>query len=83
MQIASSCFNARGLPVPPLTISMVRTFVLYVPLAVWANWLWGYPGIFAATAFTNVVVGIAAWWWNRLSVERASSEMAREPLAAG
>ena len=36
MQIAGSCFNARGLPVPPLVISVVRTFVMYVPLAVWA-----------------------------------------------
>jgi len=83
MQIASSCFNARGLPVPPLTISVVRTFALYVPLAIWANWLWGYVGIFLATAFTNVFVGIAAWWWNRLSVERMSSKLAEgHPEAA-
>lgn len=76
MQIASSCFNARGLPVPPLTISVVRTFIMYIPLAIWANWLWGYTGIFLATAFTNVIVGIGAWWWNRASVQQASARPA-------
>lgn len=75
MQIASSCFNARGLPVPPFTISVVRTFVMYVPLAIWANGLWGYQGIFLATAFTNVVVGLAAWRWNQRSVDRDSAAM--------
>ena len=82
MQIASSSFNARGLPVPPLTISVVRTFVLYVPLAIWANSQWGYVGIFVATAFTNVLVGTIAWWWNRLSVDRASSELSATPMEA-
>ena len=73
MQIASSCFNARGLPAPPLAISIIRTLVLYVPLAIWANWMWGYTGIFVATAVTNVLVGTAAWWWNRVSVERTAA----------
>lgn len=71
MQVASSSFNARGLPVPPLSISIVRTLVVYIPLAIWADSLWGYTGIFLATAFTNVLVGTAAWWWNRASVASA------------
>ena len=73
MQVASSSFNARGLPAPALTISIVRTLVVYIPLAIWADWLWGYVGIFLATAFTNVFVGIIAWWWNRASVARAAA----------
>lgn len=73
MQIASSCFNARGLPAPPLAISIIRTLVLYVPLAIWADWMWGYTGIFIATAVTNVLVGTAAWWWNHASVERTAA----------
>ncbi len=71
MQVASSCFNARGLPAPPLAISFVRTFALYIPLSIWADGLWGYTGIFLATAFTNVLVGLAAWWWNRASLAGA------------
>lgn len=81
-QIANSCFNARGLPVPPLTISVVRTFALHVPLAIWANSMWGYVGIFLATAFTNVLVGIVAWWWNQQSVGRTSAALSRATLKA-
>ena len=79
MQVASSSFNARGLPGPALVISIVRTVVVYIPLAIWANWLWGYVGIFLATAATNVVVGIIAWRWNRASVARLS--LAANPTA--
>ncbi len=71
MQIASSSFNARGLPMPALIISVVRTFVVYVPLAVIADRYWGYVGIFVATALTNVVVGVIAWYWNQQSVQKA------------
>ena len=38
---------------PALTISVVRTFVFYVPLCIVGNALWGYVGIFIATAVTK------------------------------
>ena len=82
MQVASACFNARGKPMPALTIAMLRTFVFYIPLSIAGNALWGYVGIFAATALTNVVVGAVAWYWNRVSVGRAvARETAREAAA--
>ena len=71
MQVAIACFNARGRPMPALTISAVRTFVFYIPLVIVGNSLWGYVGIFVATAITNVVMGAVGWQWNRVSVNRA------------
>ena len=71
MQVASSSFNARGKPMPAFIISIVRTVVVYVPLAIIADAYWGYAGIFIATATTNVVVGSVAWYWNRRSVTNA------------
>ena len=79
MQIASSSFNARGLPMPALIISVVRTVVVYVPLAIVADIYWGYVGIFIATAVTNVVVGVVAWRWNQHSV---IEHMGRQAKAA-
>ena len=73
MQVASTCFNALGRPAPPLIIALLRTFVMYVPIAIAANWMWGYAGIFAATAVTNVVMGTIAWDWNRRAVRAGSS----------
>ena len=70
MQVATSCFNALGQPLPPLVISLARTFACYVPLTILGNMLWGYAGVFLAMAFANVVVGVAAWYWNRHAVRR-------------
>lgn len=72
-QIASSCFNALGKPTPSLVISILRALVISVPLAILGNHLYGYVGIFVATAITNVVVGLLAWRWNWAVVERMSS----------
>lgn len=68
MQMAISSFNARGLPGPPLVISIVRTFVLYIPLCYYGDRWFGYEGIFWATAATNVLGGLVAWWWNLRSL---------------
>ena len=72
-QIASSCFNALGKPTPSLVISLLRALVIIVPLAILGNYLFGYVGIFIATAVTNVVVGLLAWQWNWRVVNRMSA----------
>ena len=72
-QIASSCFNALGKPTPSLVISLLRALVIIVPLAILGNYLFGYVGIFIATAVTNVLVGLLAWQWNWRVVNRMSA----------
>ena len=72
-QIASSCFNALGKPTPSLVISLLRALVIIVPLAIVGNYLFGYVGIFIATAVTNVLVGLLAWQWNWRVVNRMSA----------
>lgn len=71
--IASACFNAMGQPMPPLIISITRMFVVYVPLAILFDYLWGYIGIFAATSLSSVLLGIVAWFWNRHAITRFRS----------
>ena len=73
MQVATACFNALGQPLPPLAISLARTFAFYIPLLLLGDYLWGYAGIFVAMAATNVLLGAAAWYWNRLAVRRGST----------
>ena len=70
IQVANSCFNARGLPMPALVISLFRSLIIYIPIALIADHLWGYEGIFIATAITNVLLGTISWQWNQLSVEK-------------
>ena len=71
-QVASSCFNALGRPMPSLVISILRALAVYIPLAMLGNHFLGYIGIFIATAATNVLVGALAWHWNRSFVRRAA-----------
>ena len=71
-QIASSSFNALGKPGPSVVISLLRTWLVYVPLALLGDYFFGYIGIFIATAVSNVAVGLVAWNWNAGYVRRAA-----------
>lgn len=65
LMMASAAFNALGKPIRSTILSFVRMFVIYVPIAWWANQHWGYQGIFVATAFTNTLMGAVGFWWLR------------------
>ena len=65
---ASFSFNALGKPGPALALSLLRLIGLYVPIAILANVLYGYIGIFYATAAVNVVAGIISWAWNTRTI---------------
>jgi len=78
--IASSCFNAMGKPMPPLILSIARMFVIYVPLALLFDHLWGYVGIFVATSISNVIVGLMSWQWNRVSIRNSRAARAGAKL---
>lgn len=73
--VATSSFNALGKPIPPLVLSINRMLVIYVPMAMLGSYLFGYPGIFAATALANLLNGVAAALWNRVAVNRAIARM--------
>ena len=60
---ASFCFNAIGKPVPGLVLSILRLLVLYIPIALFADALWGYMGVFWATALVNLIAGTIGWVW--------------------
>ena len=65
IQVANSTFNALGRPIPTVIITLLRVFVLYIPLAyLGSRWL-GATGIFVAATVSNIVVGIVAYCWSR------------------
>lgn len=67
---ANGAFNALSKPLPPLVLSLLRLMVFYIPLALLARHWFGYLGIFAAAAFTNVVLGVWGREWNRRTIIR-------------
>jgi putative MATE family efflux protein len=65
LMMASASFNALGKPIPSTILSFTRMFIIYLPLAYLLNDWQGYRGIFLATLISNVLLGIAGWFWFR------------------
>ena len=67
LMMSSASFNALGKPIPSTVLSFTRMFLIYVPLATFLNYHFGYVGIFVATAVSNTVMGMCGFWWLRRS----------------
>jgi putative MATE family efflux protein len=65
LMMASASFNGLGKPLPSTALSFSRMFILYVPLAYLLDQMFGYHGIFIATAISNVVMGALGFLWFR------------------
>ena len=76
---ANGAFNALSKPLPPLVLSLLRLLVFYIPLALLARHWFGHVGIFAAAAFTNVLLGVWAREWNRRTVIRQRARIVPMP----
>ncbi len=70
---ATAAFNGLGTPWPAMTLSLSRVLLIYLPLALVLQRLFELKGIFIASAVTNMLVGMWAWWWLRLRVNKTSS----------
>jgi len=64
----NASFNGLGNPFPGVVVSLMRTILLYVPLALLGRYLYGIVGIFAAYAAANVITGFVAYAWFRKTV---------------
>jgi len=67
LMMSSASFNALGKPIPSTILSFTRMFLVYIPLAMLMNHLFGYAGIFVATAISNSLLGILGFAWFRRS----------------
>ena len=65
LMMTSAIFNSLGKPISSTIMSIVRMFVIYVPLAYLGEFLFGYLGIFAAAFAANCLMGIFGFSWNR------------------
>ncbi|MEO1184124.1 MAG: MATE family efflux transporter, partial [Cyanobacteria bacterium J06636_27] len=74
--VSSSAFNALGKPIPSVVMTIVRMFVLYIPLAYFGGQLYGVNGIFAAACISNFIVGIGAYLWNQRTCSAKAAKKA-------
>lgn len=72
LMMASASFNSLGKPIPSTIMAFTRMFVVYVPLALIADHLFGYSGIFVATAMANCVIGLWGYLWLKRSLSAST-----------
>ena len=65
LMMSSAIFNSLGKPVSSTIMSLVRMFVIDIPLAFLGKAMFGLSGIFAAAAVSNILTGLIAYTWNR------------------
>jgi len=64
VMMTSSVANGIGNPIPALIFTFSRLLVLYLPLVWVLSNYYGLQGIYIATAASNLIVGVAAWYWS-------------------
>ena len=60
---ANASFNGMGKPMPSVLISSLRVIIVFLPLAFLGRWMFDLPGIFGASAVSNLVLGLVAYLW--------------------
>ena len=59
----NAAFNGVGRPLPGVLISSMRVLIVFLPLAFLGRWLFDLPGLFVASALSNLVVAVFAYRW--------------------
>lgn len=68
--LANSTMNALHQPLVALRLSLIRLFVLYVPVAVLGGWLAGMWGLFLGMVLANGLMAGISWWTVQRAVRR-------------
>ena len=76
----NASFNGMGKPIPGVVISACRVILVFLPLALLGRWLFGLPGLFGASALSNLLMGLIAYLWLGRKIRQAPA-MSPQPNA--
>ena len=80
VMIVNAAFNGAGLPGKAVVVSVLRMVVVLLPAAWLGALLIGVEGVFAAVAFSNLMIGIGAYFWYQRTCEQLTSARRAAPL---
>ncbi len=63
--IANASFNSLRKPLVSSVLSIVRVFVIYIPMAIFLSRFMGLKGIYFSAVLSNLVAGSLAYWITR------------------
>jgi Na+-driven multidrug efflux pump len=81
--VAGSAFVALGKALPSLILTLSRMVIVYLPLALLGNVVYGYKGVYAAGALANVLAGVAGAWWVRRVLPTTNDTLAQPASTQG
>ncbi|MBC3766809.1 MATE family efflux transporter [Neptunicella marina] len=70
--LTNSSFNAMHKPMSALTLSVIRLFVLFVPLSYIGSVIWQLHGMFWAGILANIVTATLAYWWFSKAIQQTT-----------
>ncbi|MBN2443713.1 MAG: MATE family efflux transporter [Spirochaetales bacterium] len=70
MFISTQSFNAMKKPLQAAIITLLRAFIIYIPLAFIGVYFWQEKGIFTATMITNLAAGAIGFFYLRNNLKR-------------
>lgn len=76
MILANAVLNAVGRPAPATVLVLLRTIIIYIPMAFVLREYYGFTGILVALMATNFIVGAMSYFWNRRIADRAQAARA-------
>ncbi|HSM68708.1 MAG TPA: MATE family efflux transporter, partial [Xanthomonadales bacterium] len=68
----NAAFNGMGVPMPGVYISTLRVIVVFLPLAFLGRALFGLQGMFAASALSNLTLGLVGFLWLGRQIRKVS-----------
>ena len=71
-QLITASFNAMNRPVQAAAVSLVRVFVLYVPLAILGRRMFALEGVFGAATAANILSAALAFVWLKATLRGMS-----------
>ncbi len=81
VMVMNAAFNGLGKPIPGVIISLSRTMIIYVPLAMLARAWFDEAGVFAAYTTANILSGLLAYAWARRAVLSGALQNPRDGAA--
>ncbi|MEH6626543.1 MAG: MATE family efflux transporter [Motiliproteus sp.] len=68
----NAAFNGLAKPLPATLLSTSRVLILYLPLALLGQYLWGLNGLFIAAATANMIAAGIGYRWLKSSIHTAT-----------
>ncbi|NOQ25678.1 MAG: MATE family efflux transporter [Bacteroidales bacterium] len=70
VMLSTASYNGINKPYPSAVFSLIRMFILYVPLAWIGSKIFDLNGVFGAGFIANIVIGVLSFWYLHKTIKK-------------